>query len=559
MKTCDQASELLPALAENMLGGAEADEVRAHIASCAACAESWKLQELIGRHFQETDLAADRPDYFWTKQRKHILDEVGWGTARFEQASPARRPVLKFALAAAAAALLIVGIFSILKPNTAPSRTDRLAKDKTPVVPKDSPVVQDPPKETTESPAPKEELVEKNDPPKEDVTPPAPENQVVEKNEPKPGPENEAPKKKELVQEPKKENETKPQDPPKETPPPVKPEAVAILPGHAKYPTRLAAEQAEILIPLSPDTKTPQVKDRVTTEQAMAFLKAGKARLDDMEAMFARDPNADLTEMVDAYAILVGEGAATILYQIGAENRSSPGARAELRAQQVTLAKFPQALRKGVLSPAIHASTAAIQLKIRRHKSATSGPESGALIAARETVAMLEGSNTGVLSRAKRGFAIANRYVQSIMANAKLGRMPQVEGEYEAYQRVVDAVVRMLEWLEPRDQEGTCSRARIDLTEYRALLRRFNGPEPVKRVIDAAIEWTTNMIAHVTKMEQFYQGKIKDLPRRDSGSAPPPPPPQAPPPPKDPPPKFGEDPEPPPSEPPKGEGFDEPK
>ncbi|HTF57166.1 MAG TPA: zf-HC2 domain-containing protein [Planctomycetota bacterium] len=106
MKTCEQILEALSDLAEGVLDRTEAEELRAHIHGCAECAAAWKRQILIGRYFRETDLAdlADRPDYFWAKQRKHVLDEVGFGTTPIKRwplraagspgsSSPPRPPV----------------------------------------------------------------------------------------------------------------------------------------------------------------------------------------------------------------------------------------------------------------------------------------------------------------------------------------------------------------------------------------------------------------------------------------------------------------------------------
>ena len=550
MKTCDQAAELLPALAEDVLGAAEADEVRAHISTCAACAESWRIQELISSHFRETDLA-DPPDYFWTKQRKHILQQVGLGTSRFDTATPARRPVLRFALAAAAAALLVVGALTFIKKqDVAPTNPGGIAKDQ-PKKDKEAPVVKETPNPAPVAPEEKEELVEKKDPPREEQTPPVVDDQ---KPDPAPAPDKQRPKK-ELVEKPKDAppKDKTPKDPPKD-PPPVA--SAAVVPGHPKYTARLAQEQADILIPVSADTKTPLVKERDSQEQALAFLKAGKARIEDMEAMLARDPKADLTEMVDAYAVLVGDGAARIV----AVRTSSALARAEIRSQQAALAKFPEELRKGVLVPAFQASDALIEMKVRIHKHAVKGPESGALASARESVGLLTlmqpNSGTNVAHRTKQGFAISNRYVTAILEQAKLGRVPQAQGEYEAYQRIVDAVVRMLEWLDPKDQAGMVAKAKLELGGFVVRFKRFSGPDPVKAVTGYAAEWTEFMYQHVSKWGEYFSGRLPAPPKRDP---PPPAPPPSPAPAPPPAPPFGENPDPPPPPPQPPKGFDDPK
>ena len=95
MKTCEQILEALAGLAEGVLDRTEADELKAHFTGCPECAAAWKRQVVIGRYFRETDLAdsADRPDYFWAKQRKHVLDEVGLGTTPIEKTALPRRRV----------------------------------------------------------------------------------------------------------------------------------------------------------------------------------------------------------------------------------------------------------------------------------------------------------------------------------------------------------------------------------------------------------------------------------------------------------------------------------
>jgi hypothetical protein len=265
MKTCDQVAELLPALAEDVLAAAEAEEVRAHLATCAACAESWRFQELISRHFRETDLA-EKPDYFWTKQRKHILQEVGFGTSRFEKAQPARRRVAGLAFAAVAAALLVAIAFAILKPGAPSTNGGHTVRGPKSDGTKGTPIVRPAPDETPKTPEapPKNDEVVEGPAPKGPEAPPK-DNPVVDQQQPPPGPEKEKPQEGIVKPAPVKPKDDKtPKEPPKEPPAAPKPEELVILPGNPRYSGRLAKEQVEILIPLTADLKSPMVKDRDT-------------------------------------------------------------------------------------------------------------------------------------------------------------------------------------------------------------------------------------------------------------------------------------------------------
>lgn len=555
MKTCEQAAELLPALAEEVLAPAEAVEVRAHIGGCAACAESWRIQELISRHIRETDLA-DRPDYFWAKQRKHILDEVGIGTSRFERAGAPRRRFLVPMIAAAAAAVLIAVTFAIFRnPDPQPSNGRSIAnqpkrndipEDVTKPVPD---VVQPGPEEK------KDEFAKPVEPPKNPEMPPPPLGEGEDKKVVKDPPPQPDKKKDDVVKEPKPKDKTTDVAPK----PPSKPEDVAILSGHAKYPFRLAEEQVNIYVPLDA-LKTPVVKDRETDEQVLAILKSGRARLDDIRLMLAKDPKADVTEMVDAYALLVGEGAGVILFK-GREDRTFPRSKTELRAQEVLLKAFPDDVRKGVLAAAVLAHAAASDSRGRPHKvRAGKDSDSGAYAAARETVMFIKepAPSAGVLPlRTKFGFGSASRYQLALLAHAREGRVPESEADFEAYQMMVDGMVDMLGLLDSKDAARVCSQARSYLNEFLGRFKSYRGPEATKRVIESAGHYTVAMIKSVADLELFFQNKGPKPPKRDPAPPPQgdppasnPPPPPAPPfgetpppsPPPPPPPPFGEDP-----------------
>jgi hypothetical protein len=558
MKTCEELSELLPVLAEDCLGPAEAEEVRAHIASCASCAESWKVQELITRHFRETELD-DRPDYFWTRQRKHILDQVGLGTSRIEKAAPApRRRVIPFLIPAAAAAAVVIGVFTIVSKNEPHKHDEGLVRQPEKVEPVVPPVANHEATPEVPDAPPQEEFVEQPEPEKPADPAPAPKNDsVVQEPESKPDAPKTPPKDDVAKEPPPGPKDTTPKDPakpPASTPP--APEVVAILPGHPHYPMRLAKEQTDIVAPIDPVTKSPVVKDTYTVEQALAVLMSARGRLDDIRDLLAKDPKADVTELVDAYAILVGEGASRILYGIRGPHGK---ARLELKAQKETLASFPEELRKGALRPAVLACAAAEELKRRVHR--TKSRDSEVVLAARESVALLSelspSSGNNVVIRTRWGFAVSNRYVTSILEHAKAGRLANVQAEYKGYQDLVGAVVDMLGSLDPRDAARACSPAKTDLTSFATRFARFPGPEPVKRDMDAAAQWTTTMVALVVQYEGSFTKWLPRPPKKEPAPPPPPPPPPAPPA-KDPPPPFGE-PAPPPPPAPKGEGFEEPK
>jgi hypothetical protein len=557
MKTCEQAAELLPALAEEMLGPQDAADVQAHIGTCAECAESWRIQELISRHIRETDLA-DRPDYFWAKQRKHILDEVGLGTSRFQKAEPTRvrRFVLPLA-AAAAAALIALTVMLFRTQGSAPSNegmANQPEKPKTPEIVKTPPV---PPPTVPDDP-PKEELVNPvPEAPKEPQTPPPSGEEppkVVQEPDPQPEPKKEEGPKKDKVA----SNEPKPKDPvpPGASNPLPKPEDVAVLPGHAKYAAKLAEEQVAILVPMDA-LNTAVVNVRDSDEQVLAVLKAARARIDDIRQMLAKDPRADVTEMVDAYALMVGEGAGLIL-QMG-KDRSFPRSRAELQHQAKLLGAFPDEAQKGALAAALKSNSAALDSRGRAHKPrAGKDTDSGAYAAARESVMMLRepAPATGILAvRTRSGFISAGRYQLALLEHARAGRLDETEAGFVSYQTLVDGMYRMIESLESRDAARLCAMARADLVAFQKRFEGFRGPDNTRSVIVAAGGYTVAMIKSIGALEAFFLGKGQRPPKREPQA--PPSEPAPPPPPKPPAPPFGEPapppPPPPPPEPPFGE------
>jgi hypothetical protein len=165
-----------------------------------------------------------------------------------------------------------------------------------------------------------------------------------------------------------------------------------------------------------------------------------------------------------------------------------------------------------------------------------------------------------VVHRARSGFAIAHRYATAMLEQGGRGRLPEAEGEYEAYQWMVDGVVRMLECLDAKDAIRACGDAKRDLAGFASRFSAFRGAPPVRFVMEAAVTWTGTMVQRVNQVEGYLRGILPKPPRRDPPPAPPPaqpvpgtprsgepaPPPPAPPPPPPPPapppePPFGED------------------
>ena len=298
------------------------------------------------------------------------------------------------------------------------------------------------------------------------------------------------------------------------------------------------------------EAATCSTKARDTSEQALAVLKSAWGRLEDIKAMQAKDPKADIVEMVDAYAHLVGEGAAPIIARIGLDPSRTlgPALRAELRAHQATLDAFPDDLKKGTLAPAVQACAAANNLRVRRHPRSTKGPDSGAWSAARESVMFLTAPGSGTMTivlRNRWGMAFTNRYVDGMLEHARLGRLAEAEGDYEAYQRIADGVVRMLEWLDPKDAVRVCGEAKRDLNSNIERFRTSRPTEAAKGLVIAAVKWTADKIVEVTKFELWHTKGMPKPEKKDPPSTPPSPPASNPPPPT---PPFGE--QPPPSPPP---------
>ena len=550
MMTCEQIIEALPALAEETLGAAEAAEIRAHFAGCAECAAAWKRQILIGRHFRETDLAV-RHDYVWMRMRKSILDQSGFGTQRILKSARPRRRALGIAVAGVAASLLVVGAYALISNPRGGSPGIVKDKPKAPPAPQKIDPETKPPSfeekvvDRTEEITPPKNEGPQDQEPKDRVVdnpqPPAPEKkvEVVKTPEPKPdkGP---------VAQDPPKKGDTIPKDLPK-TPvkdPPAAPEPPALaslLPGDARYPAKLAKEHADILLPLDAESKQPVLK-RDSREQVKAILQSARARLVEIRELALKNPKGDVSEFVDAYAVLVGEGAAPIIYHLVKANQTSEADR-ELR-QHAEMFEAMADEAKAALKPAIAACETARSHRygIRQPRTSRS-PTSGALKRAVETVALLEEKPT-IANRTSWAFWVLNSRQEDVLSHARAGRKVEAEAAYEGYEGLLNTAVLMLEWIDPKNSAQPLSLAKKDLRAQHDKFRRFNAPPELRDLIGKAVTLTADHGKKIGEIEAMLAKgpKTPEKPPEKKPETPPDPPP----PPKDPPPKFGEDNPPPP-------------
>jgi hypothetical protein len=555
MKTCEQILEALSGLAEEVLDRTEADEIRAHLHGCAECAAAWKRQVLIGRYFRETDLAdqADRPDYFWAKQRKHILDEVGFGTTPSEKTTLPRRRVAGFIFAAAAAGILVVGAWAIFRPAP-PTRVDPgIAKDNRtppPIPPKDGDVTARPP---DLAPKPDVDHVVDLTPPQDqgpqDPEPakPEPPKNPVAKQDPTPAPKDPAPKDREN---PEKKDDTVVKEPPKQ--PPAEPVLAKLPPGHARYSVKLSQEQADILLPVGNESKVPVLK-RDSLEQVLAVLKVARARLDEMTELARQDSKEDLPEIVDAYAALVGEGAAPIIARLKNANQHPGPAYKELALQSKEFEAMPESV-KAAIRPAFQACEWARSGIAKRQPRTCAKPVLGALLRARECVALLE-MKAVISSRTVWAFSVLDRRQDELLDHAEKGRKAEAEVACQNYELFLNSSVLMLDGLDAKDAGHPLSLAKGMMRPQIEKFRKFTGPADILEIVQRA---RNLLFARCQKVDEIQARLVKgpNPPEKPEKKDPPPPPP-APPatPPSPPPPPFGEPAPPPPPPPPPSEGF----
>ena len=103
--TCERVSELLAAFADGGLEGREHDQVAAHVAGCARCADEVKVLREVLVETRRAATPPTRDDVFWQGLTRDIRVAV--------DAAPAARmgwwrmPVMALGFAAAAAAVLL--------------------------------------------------------------------------------------------------------------------------------------------------------------------------------------------------------------------------------------------------------------------------------------------------------------------------------------------------------------------------------------------------------------------------------------------------------------------
>ena len=569
MKTCEQILEALSDLAEGVLDRTEAEELRAHIHGCAECAAAWKRQILIGRYFRETDLAdlADRPDYFWAKQRKHVLDEVGFGTTPIEKVAPSRRRVAGLVFAAAAAGFLVVGAWAIFRPAPPPVNSG-IAKEKPapPPMPKFEPEARpldlsrpDVTKEVEITPQtgelPQDQTVEPVNPPPPKPQPEPPKKDIAKPDKPV-APKDPAPK--DPVDPGKKDDDTaqgtRPKEPPKE--PPAEPVLARVLPGHRLYSVKLSQEQADILLPRGGESKVPILK-RDSLEQVMAILKgAARDRLDEIMELAKQDAKQDLPEIVDAYAALVGEGAGPIIARLVNANQHPGPAFRELALHQKDLEALPEGV-KSAIRPALFACEWARKNRGIQQPPTAKIRATGAYLRAVELVALLTEKKPGISNRTLWALSVLDRRQDELLEHDEKGRKEEAEIALRGYGVILDSTVYMLDCLDAKDAAHPLSLAKNMLRVQYDKFRKFSGPAEVNEVITKALAMLLAQRQRVDDIAARLLGRGANTPEKPEKKDPPPPPP-APPatPPAPPAPPFGEPMPPPPPPPPPPKGFD---
>ena len=304
---CPKVLELLPTLAEKMLGPRDVSDVTEHLNGCARCSRAWKRHQAV-EHFFVVEQAPSRPPSYWENARRRILDQIVWTPAdRRAQSLPQFRARF-IAVGAAVAAALLLALVSLLRSTPAP----------TPPTPA---VVHVPEKKISQpdiAPVPepkKPDVVDKPEPKQPDVVDPPKKEPVVDKPEPRQPVVVDPPKKEPVVDKPeprqpdpvvppKKDPVTdvpKPEEPkPVPTQPERTPVAAVLLPGDNGYAARIAEEHIRTVLA------------KTDVESISAMLHAARARLD--EIAFAVDANPGMIgELSDAYAALLGSGVSEVV------------------------------------------------------------------------------------------------------------------------------------------------------------------------------------------------------------------------------------------------------
>lgn len=422
---CDQAQERLPALADKTLGEREVSLVSAHLRSCPECASAWARHEEIERFFKE-DPGAGLPDSYWAHSRRTILDQVAWGAPREStsdtDAFSIRRRGVAIGMAAAAALFIAVLTVVLSSPGKPPEPADPVA-GRTPGIEVESTPDPTRPEETSTpsvspdplpSPEPTPDVIVRPEP-----SPlPSPSPDVIVRPEPSPTPEPSAEPEPspEVIVRPEPSASPKPSPSPEvRKAPPAWAVAVA-LPGDNGYGRKLAGEL------------TALVASRNDAESVDLLLLSARARLQEMGHAANARPQA-MTELVDAYVAIVGEGADTLLTR-KPDAKTKARARAELQEQLRMLQEL-----EGV-DPAISACRTVADFRSHYATFRSKGKDLRLLPLAREMAKV--GAARTVDERVKAGVEVCQHRLADLAAAMKGGNAAAAAEASESYDSVLD-------------------------------------------------------------------------------------------------------------------------
>jgi len=323
---------------------------------------------------------------------------------------------------------------------------------------------------------------------------------------------------------------------------------------------KLSQEQADILLPVGNESKVPVLK-RDSIEQVMAILtKAARPRLEEMIDLARGDSKEELAEIVDAYAVLVGEGAAPIIARLKNANQHPGAAYKELALQSKEFEAMPENV-KAAIRPALQACEWARSGIAKRQPRTCAKPVLGALLRARECVALLE-MKAVVANRTIWAFSVVDRREDELLEHAEKGRKAETEVAFQSYELLLASTVQMLVGLDAKDAGHPLSLAKGMMRPQIEKFRKFTGPTEIALIVQKGRDVLFKAWQKVDELQGQLFGKGPNPPEKPDKKDPPPPPPPPPPtPPSPPPPPFGEPapPPPPPAPPPSGFGENPPK
>lgn len=514
---CADVTGRLPALAERMLEPGEQAKVQAHLKACAGCASAWKRHQAVDAHLRSFDAGARLPEAFWTAQRRAILDQV--------VLAPAARTADRFALvrwgvglaAAAAVALATIGVFRTESPSNAGGPTAKgspapnvspapeVAKHSPAPSPEVSPEAPRPEiaksPEPTSSPEPEKPQPEKPDPVAKSPEPtasPEPEKPAPEKPDPiakgpepspspvpspSPGPGPEKPK----------------VDPPKKDP---TSEALvsAAMPGDPLYALKLALEQSAVVVPRTSDERREPVVNRDSVEQAMSILLSARARLQEVKTLVEAKKTDAALEAVDAYCVLVAEGAVPMMTRLIASKDRVAEAQIEIKKQSDLIEELTTPQTKSILkAAAVVCDKAREGLALRvdprsRHRAA-------AYASARDLVALAAAKD--VRDRVDVSMRMTDRWQDALMTDAKAEKVAESGGQVDAYIALLDHVCLMLEKtpFTARSFSPSVKLAKSAVDRQIVEFRAFNPASPLRPLIERARDAATEARARLDKIE----------------------------------------------------------